>query len=229
MGANSWVRIGVVLGAGLGIAGCSATANGAIELRSADAVQVMTPEEVAAMRSTIPVYSPTVTAATDETTDDSTATSDSVVADSTIPLNEDNRPPELKLFDAFAKFRSCIEDAGETIRGNLQDPNNPAYQDPEYRELIETCAARSKILEALREANTARAELTPDEIEVRNEAFKLLSECLKKRGWTIESSVDEKGLITPSRFASPDGSIDQRDIEQCLSETGINDAIENGN
>jgi len=56
----------------------------------------------------------------------------------------------------------------------------------------------------------------------------LLSECLKKRGWNIDSRVDEKGLITPTRFASPDGTLNERDLEQCLSETGINDAIENG-
>ena len=122
--------------------------------------------------------------------------------------------------------RSCIEDAGETIRGNLQDPQNPAYQDPAYAELIQTCAARSKILEALRETSQARDELTPEQVEERNEAFKLLSECLKKRGWTVETRVDEKGLINPTRFESPDGTLDQRDLDQCLSETGINDAIE---
>lgn len=220
---------GLVLALALiGIASaCGSSADGAVVVRDLDAIQVMSPADVVAMRSSIPEYSPSATTLPTDDPNDSPPPDSSDTAD-TIPLNEDNRPPELKLFDAFGKFRSCIEDAGETIRGNLQDPNNPAYQDPKYRELVEKCAARSKILEALREASTARAELTPEQIEQRNEAFKLLSECLKKRGWNIDSRVDEKGLITPTRFASPDGTLNERDLEQCLSETGINDAIENG-
>lgn len=220
---------GLVLALALiGIASaCGSSTDGAVVVRDLDAIQIMSPADVVAMRSSIPEYSPSATTLPTDGSNDSTPPDSSDTAD-TIPLNQDNRPPELKLFDAFGKFRSCIEDAGETIRGNLQDPNNPAYQDPKYRELVEKCAARSKILEALREASTARAELTPEQIEQRNEAFKLLSECLKKRGWNIDSRVDEKGLITPTRFASPDGTLNERDLEQCLSETGINDAIENG-
>lgn len=195
-------------------------------VRDVDAVQVMTPEEVVAMRSTIPEYdssAPTMPGA--EAPDPG---SSDAPADDTIPLNQDNRPAELKLFDAYGKFKSCIEDAGETIRGDLRDRNNPAYKDPKYAELIQTCAARSKILDAVQEAQTARSDLTPDEVQTRNEAFKLLSECLKKKGWSIETAVDEKGLINPTKFQSSDGTLDERDLNQCLTETGINDAIENG-
>ncbi|MFZ9232356.1 MAG: hypothetical protein ACO25P_11125, partial [Ilumatobacteraceae bacterium] len=73
-----------------------------------------------------------------------------------------------------------------------------------------------------------RTSLTPDQIQERNEAFKLLSECLKKRGWKIETATDAQGLINPTTFQSADGDLNDRDINQCLSETGINDAIENG-
>ncbi len=195
-------------------------------VRDVDAIQILTPEEVAAMRATIPDYD---TSAPSLPTDDSgqTASTDAP-ADDTIPLNQDNRPAELKLFDAYSKFKSCIEDAGETIRGDLRDRNNPAYKDPEYAELIQTCAARSKILDAVQEAQTARSDLTPEEVETRNEAFKLLSECLKKKGWSIETAVDEKGLINPTKFQSSDGTLDERDLNKCLTETGINEAVENG-
>lgn len=195
-------------------------------VRDVDAIQVMTPEEVAAMRSTIPQYD-TNTSSLPNSDSQETASSEAPT-DDTIPLNQDNRPAELKLFDAYAKFKSCIEDAGETIRGDLRDRNNPAYKDPKYAELIQTCAARSKILEAVQETQTARGNLTPEEVETRNEAFKLLSECLKKKGWSIETAVDEKGLINPTKFQSSDGTLDERDLNQCLTETGINDAIENG-
>jgi len=200
--------------------GCGSSSTQSIVLRNVDDVQVMTPEQVAAMKATATTLSPS---ANDTAPDDTTATSGD-----TIPLNQDDRPPELKLFDAYSKFRGCIEDSGETIRGNLQDPNNPAYQDPAYLEIVQKCAARSDIINVLNEVQSTRTSLTPDQIKERNEAFKLLSECLKKRGWKIETATDAQGLINPTLFESADGDLNDRDIDQCLSETGINDAIENG-
>ncbi|MDP4705771.1 MAG: hypothetical protein NWR75_04450, partial [Ilumatobacteraceae bacterium] len=187
-----------------------------------DAIQVMTPEEVTAMRSTLV---PAIQSSVDEV--DSSLTAGETTSD-TIPLNQDNRPPELKLFDAYAEFSGCIKDAGQTIRGDLQDPNNPAYQDPAYLEVIQKCAARSDIINVLQEVGTTRANLEPDEIKTRNEAFVALSGCLKKKGWKIETSIDSSGLINPTQFQSADGDLNQRDLDQCLTETGINDAIENG-
>lgn len=164
--------------------------------------------------------------------DDSQVETDGSVPDDatvdTIPLNEDKRPPELKLFDAFKSFSGCLEDAGEGIRGDLQDPNNPAYQDPAYLELIQKCAARSDIVNVLEEVSTSRANLTPEEIKAKNEGFVVISDCLKKKGWKIETTIDASGLITPSQFQSADGELNERDLNQCLTETGINDAIEDG-
>lgn len=202
------------------VSACGGASSQTLVLRNADDVQVMTPEEVAAMKATA-----TTIAVQSSDTGAVPVTSE---ASDTIPLNEDNRPPELKLFDAFAEFRGCIEDSGETIRGNLQDPNNPAYQDPEYLQLVQKCAARSDIINVLNEVQSTRESLTPEQIQQRNEAFKLLSDCLKKRGWKIETAVDAQGLINPTRFESGDGSLNDRDINQCLSETGISEAIENG-
>ena len=207
---------------------CSRSDEARVVVRDLDDITVLSPAEVAAIRATIPASDgPPETI--DSPNDDSPSGGvENASPDTTIPLNQDDRPAELKLFDAYANFKGCIEDAGETIRGNLQDPNNPAYQDPAYAELVQTCAARSKIVDALRETAQARGDLSPDEVRSRNEAFETLSECLKKRGWTIETRVDEKGLINPSRFEGPDGTLDQRDLDQCLSDTGISDAIEAG-
>ena len=209
-----------------------------VVVRDLDDITVLTPAEVAAIRATVPSTGEQSKASdaspVDSTGDESASVvspgdeGENEISDSTVPLNQDDRPAELKLFDAYANFKGCIEDAGETIRGNLQDPSNPAYQDPAYAELVQTCAARSKIVDALRETAQARGDLSPDEVRTRNEAFERLSECLKKRGWTIETRVDEKGLINPSRFESPDGTLDQRDLDRCLSDTGISDAIEAG-
>ena len=204
------------------VVSCGSDSSTSIVLRNADDIQVMTPEEVSAMKA-----SATTIASGGDPSADASPPPASESGD-TIPLNEDDRPAELKLFDAYAEFRGCIEDSGETIRGNLQDPNNPAYQDPAYLELIQKCAARSDIINVLNEVESTRTSLTPEQIEERNVAFTLLRECLEKRGWKIETAVDAQGLINPTRFESAEGDLDDRDINQCLSETGINDAIENG-
>lgn len=207
--------------ASIALFACGGSPDTTIVLRNADDIQVMSPEAVAEMRAS---------ATTSPATGDPSGADSSSAEDSTetIPLNQDDRPAELKLFDAYSEFQGCIEDSGETIRGNLQDPNNPAYQDPAYLEVIQKCAARSDIINVLNEVESTRTSLTPEQIEERNVAFKLLSDCLKKRGWKIETSVDAQGLINPTRFESADGGLDDRDIDQCLTETGINDAIENG-
>ena len=202
----------------LAVSGCG-TAVLDTQVRSADDVQVMTPEAVALARSEMGPL---------ETTPPSLAPGETVpagAATDTVPLNKDNRPPELRLFDAYAKFKSCIEDTGNTIQGNLQDPNNPAYKDPEYVKVITTCAARTDIIEILQEMQATRADLNPEEVETRNKAFKLLEACLKEKDWKIETTTDKIGLINPSVFQSPDGSIDQGDVNACLETTGINDAV----
>ena len=204
------------------LSACGSAGQTTTVVRDVDAIQVMTPEEVTAMRSTLV---PAIQSSVDEV--DSSLTARERTSD-TIPLNQDNRPPELKLFDAYAEFSGCIKDAGQTIRGDLQDPNNPAYRDPAYLEVIQKCAARSDIINVLQEVGTTRTNLEPDEIKTRNEAFVALSGCLKKKGWKIETSIDSSGLISPTQFQSADGDLNQRDLDQCLTETGINDAIENG-
>jgi hypothetical protein len=221
MGRTHWFLLAsAMLFAGTG---CAAGGSAVSIIRDVDAIQVMSPEEVTAMRSTLV---PTLVKDGSQV-----ATDDSVREDATadtIPLNEDKRPPELKLFDAFKSFSGCLEDAGEGIRGDLQDPNNPAYQDPAYLELIQKCAARSDIVNVLEEVSTSRANLTPEEIKAKNEGFVVISDCLKKKGWKIETTIDASGLITPSQFQSADGELNDRDLNQCISETGLNDAIEDG-
>ena len=221
MGRTHWFLLAsAMLFAGTG---CAAGGSAVSIIRDVDAIQVMSPEEVTAMRSTVV---PTLVKDGSQV-----ATDDSVREDATadtIPLNEDKRPPELKLFDAFKSFSGCLEDAGEGIRGDLQDPNNPAYQDPAYLELIQKCAARSDIVNVLEEVSTSRANLTPEEIKAKNEGFVVISDCLKKKGWKIETTIDASGLITPSQFQSADGELNDRDLNQCISETGLNDAIEDG-
>lgn len=185
-------------------------------VRGADDVQVLTPEEVATARAAIDNEMPASTLAPDDT-----VTPTSVAAADTIPVNKDDRPPELRLFDAFSKFKSCIEDKGYTIQGDLQDRSNPAYQDPAYVEAVSTCAARTDIVNILAEVQATRADLTPQQVQQRNQAFTDLRDCLVDKGWTIETSTSEIGLLEPTVFQNADGVLDDRDIDQCVSELNI--------
>ncbi|MDO8361964.1 MAG: hypothetical protein Q7V88_03640 [Actinomycetota bacterium] len=206
-------------------------------VRGADDVQVMQPEEVAANRlppivpdtvasggSTVPAGSPGATAGTTGTLAGGTAggtAGDTAAATDTIPQNVDDRPPELRLFEAFGEFRSCLDDKGYGIEGNLQDPNNPAYQDPEYVDAVSTCAARTDIVSVLQEVQATRANLTPEQVQQRNEVFTTLRTCLEAKGWTVETSTSEIGLLEPVVFQNADGVLDERDINQCLTEQNL--------
>ena len=139
-----------------------------------------------------------------------------------MPLNIDNRAPEVKLFAAYQKFNSCLKSDGFKIEGDLQDSKNPAFQNKEYVASLTKCAARSDILNVLRATQEATAKLTPEEVKGRNKIFKELSECLEKRGWTVELSVSDVGLLQPKQFAAADGTLNERDLDQCLTNTGVN-------
>ena len=169
-------HIALLVGVGaivvLGLTGCSkSSAQTNLIVRGVDEVQVMSPAQVAALRRPV----------TSTIANDSTAQSSDAGSTDTVPLNVDNRAPEVKLFAAYQKFNSCLKSDGFKIEGNLQDPKNPAFQNKEYVASLTKCAARSDILNVLRATQEATAKLTPEEVKGRNERFKALSECRKKR------------------------------------------------
>jgi len=203
--------------AGAALVGCGGSGDAAVVVRGADDVQVMSPDEVAAQRL------PTITtvAAVGSSTTSGGDTGASTSAGETVPQNQDDRPPELRLFEAFGNFRGCLEDKGFGIEGDLLDPNNPAYQDPAYLDAVRTCAARTDIVAVLQEVQATRSSLTPEEVEQRNEVFIELRDCLIDRGWTVETRTSEIGLLEPAVFQNADGVLDERDINQCLSEQNL--------
>lgn len=198
----------------LGLVACSESAPQQV-VRGADEIQVMTPQEVTDGR--LPAMTSTTAGPTDSLAPGETVAPSDTSAD-TIPLNKDDRPPELRLFDAFGKFRSCLEDKGYGIEGDLLDPQNPAYKDPAYVEAVSTCAARTDIVNILQEVQATRANLTPEEVEQRNEVFTELRTCLEAKGWTVETTTSEIGLLEPKVFQNAEGVLDERDINQCIAE-----------
>jgi hypothetical protein len=200
-----------LLAAALVLGGCG-SGESRVTIRNADDVQVMSPAEVKQQKA----------AKSDD------ANSGAAGAGNTVPQNEDKRPIEARLFESFGMFRKCIAADGEGIKGDLTDRNNPAYKDPAYVKTVQKCAARSKIAEIYQEFQSIQKTMTPDQVKERNESLKKLQPCLEKKGWTIETTTNEIGLITPTKFQSADGQLNERDIAQCASDVGIDGDALNG-
>jgi len=218
-GAAAIVRLACALSPFV-VLGCSEERTTTV-VRGADEVQVMSPDEVLEQR--LPIVPTTTTPGDGSVPAGAPTATDAVGGEpaETIPLNQDDRPPEVKLFAAFGEFRGCLEDKGYQIEGNLLDPNNPAMQDSAYRDTVITCAARTDIVSILQEVQSTRANLTPEQVEQRNEVFIGLRDCLEDKGWTVETTTSEIGLLEPAVFQNAEGELDERDINQCLSEQNI--------
>lgn len=175
-------------------------------VRDPDDVQVLSPGEVRELREQASAANAGTDAGEDAT--------DVATAD-TIPLAEQD--PTERLFESFGDFNDCMDSNGQPFRGDPRE-NPELLEDTEYLEVIQKCAARSDILGALEAFQQFNEDLTPEEVEDRNQDFLDFSECLRARGWTVEAAPNAKGLLTPSVFESPDGDLDERDLRQCGSE-----------
>ena len=173
---------------------------------------------------------PTETASTDEPpTTTSTTTTVAPVKD-TIPLAEEDINPGLKLMGALDDFNACLATEGYSWIGfpNADlGANDPANQ-PGYLEALQLCNSRTGISNAYQDFQTSRTDLVPEMVRQENEDFIDLADCLRTKGWDIgELRPDENGLLSPGdRFSSADGDIDTGEISDCISEIGLERAVE---
>ena len=173
---------------------------------------------------------PTETASTDEPpTTTSTTTTVAPVKD-TIPLAEEDVNPGLKLMGALDDFNACLATEGYSWIGfpNADlGANDPANQ-PGYLEALQLCNSRTGISNAYQDFQTSRTDLAPEMVRQENEDFIDLADCLRTKGWDIgELRPDENGLLSPGdRFSSADGDIDTGEISDCISEIGLERAVE---
>jgi hypothetical protein len=197
---------GLVVATALLLGACGGTGSTSVVVRSPEDVQVLTPKQVKQFKTRAAKGQPVGTG---------------TGADGDLPQNVDNRPVEQRLFEAYANFSSCLTASGDKVRGNLLDRSNPAFQDPEYVTILSKCASRTGIIQILQEFQSVRTKLSPKQVKERNKGFLKLKPCLEKRGWTVETSTNEIGLITPTQFSSPDGTINSRDLNQCSAQNGL--------
>ena len=78
---------------------------------------------------------------------------------------------------------------------NPKDPG-ASTNNASYVKSLATCAAQSKILQALKAAQTAQDNLTPAKVKQENRLYLKWRTCMIARGWTIaEPKPNTKGLL----------------------------------
>ena len=147
----------------------------------------------------------------------------------TIPIEEEEVNPGVKLMDSLDGFNSCLSSEGWSFIGipnqeaGPEDPSN----NPQYIQALILCNSRTGVGEAFQEFQASRSEMDPDEIREQNEQTIRLGDCLRGKGWSVgELTPNEDGLLNPTEFQSPDGDIDTNDIRDCISELGLLDEDE---
>jgi len=158
------------------------------------------------------------------TTTTSTTTTTTQPTKVTIPIAEEEENAGVKLMDTLDDFNSCLSSEGYEFiglpnqEGGPEDPAN----NPQYLQALVLCNSRTNIASTFQEFQESRNEMTPDEIREQNEQTIALGECLNRKGWNVGNlSPDENGLLNPSQFESPDGSINTDDIRSCASELSL--------
>ena len=148
----------------------------------------------------------------------------------TIPLAKED--PTTKFFGAINSFQSCLKGLGVKFIGAPQqggDPNSPA-NDPTYIKNLTTCAAKSNIVQALKDQQAYQDNLTPEQIELQNKGYLVWRDCMIERGWGIpEPKPDSKGRLFSfsgaqngqgPNFDPPPGQdiLTSNDVRECATE-----------
>jgi len=147
----------------------------------------------------------------------------------TIPLA--GVDPTTKFFSSVGSFSSCLKGLNVKFIGvpSAANPSSPA-NDPTYIHALSTCAAKSGIVQALKDEQTAQDNLTPAQIKVQNKGYLKWRDCMIGRGWGIpEPKPDSKGRLfafgaggggsVPSFTAPPGQDITSSpDVTECATQ-----------
>jgi hypothetical protein len=148
----------------------------------------------------------------------------------TIPLAKQN--PLSALFQSMDIFQSCLQGLGTPFIGvpSKSDPNSPA-NDPTYVKNLQTCAAKSQIVQALKDIQNAENHLTPAQIRTQNKQFLAWRKCMIGRGWQIPTPTpDSSGRLfdisqeSTSQWVPPPGQslLNSPDMQACANKVAGN-------
>ena len=147
----------------------------------------------------------------------------------TIPLAQQD--PTTKFFGALSTFQSCLKGLGVKFIGvpDQKNPNSPT-NDPNYIKGLSTCAAKSNIVQALKDQQSAQDNLTPAQIKQQNKGYLAWRDCMIGKGWGIpEPKPDSKGRLfsfgagggsSVPAFTPPPGQdiLTSSDVQACAQE-----------
>ncbi|MEM9131765.1 MAG: hypothetical protein AAF962_09705 [Actinomycetota bacterium] len=195
----------------LAVAACAAddTETGTI-VRTADEVQIVSPEEAARL------LEEGQSRAGDATRVDAATAS-------TLAVTEANRSFQVELGTALTIFNSCLGDAGFVFVGIPGQTDDPRAAEAGYLGALISCNNESGIGNLLAEQNSRQAELTAEQKTSINTSGRAVFECLVDRGWDLGELVpNQNGILTASRF--PDVPAERQDeFQRDLDECGWND------
>jgi hypothetical protein len=158
------------------------------------------------------------------------ATGASGASGDAVPLAKED--PTTKFFKALGVFQSCLKALNVKFIGipDSSNPNSPA-NNPDYIKALSTCAAKSNIVQALKDQQTAQDNLTPAQVETQNKGYLKWRDCMIARGWGIpKPKPDAKGRLfsfgagggsSVPNFTPPPGQdiLSSTDVQQCATES----------
>ncbi len=212
----------------LALAGCGDDETGATAIiRTADGVQVISAEEAGEL---IDNAAQGASAPADDEASDGEMTGDEAFDEQTADTVAvaDDRSPDERMFDAFNEFRACLTERGTEFIGAPDPSGEGPTNDPAYVESLSVCAQQSDIVAALEASRDASEDMTPEQVQERNEGVLVFVDCLEGRGWDVETTTGGNGLIQPTNMTGPGGEsvFDSPDFEDCAGES--QDAAEEG-
>jgi hypothetical protein len=146
-----------------------------------------------------------------------------------VPLAKED--PTTKFFKSLGIFQSCLKGLNVKFIGvpDGKNPNSPA-NNPDYIQALSTCAAKSNIVQALKDQQTAQDALTPAQVETQNKGYLKWRDCMIGRGWGIpKPKPDAKGRLfsfgssgsSVPNFTPPPGQdiLSSADVQDCAKES----------
>ncbi len=181
----------------------------AVNVQSADGVQIVDADEAEDLLKEGEERVTTSTTSPSETEETST----------TLAVSEAGRSFQTRLGTALTVFNTCLGEAGYTFVGIPGQTEDPIAAEPEYLTALIECNNQSGIANVLQEQGVRQQDLTADEKKEANESGRTVFGCLIDRGWDLgELEPNDNGILSPSRFpAVPPSRQDefQRDLDAC--------------
>jgi hypothetical protein len=157
------------------------------------------------------------------------ATGASGAAGDAVPLAKED--PTTKFFKSLSVFQNCLKGLNVKFIGvpDGKNPGSPA-NNPDYIKALSTCAAKSNIVQALKDQQTAQDNLTPAQVETQNKGYLVWRDCMIARGWGIpKPKPDAKGRLfsfgasgsSVPNFTPPPGQdiLSSADVQDCAKES----------